>query len=216
MVDLLTMRFLIFSDIHADTAALQKLMDTEADYYFAAGDLVNWAKGFEKVGPVLQARADHVYVIPGNHESESDIARFCDQYGFHDFHGKTMEVDGYTIAGLGYSNPTPFNTPGEYTEAELAERLSPFRGLSPLVMVCHCPPFGTRLDRAGQNQHFGSKSVRDFIEQAQPDYFFCGHIHEAAGASEQLGTTRAVNVGKKGYWFELSGPSPPPGVRPSP
>jgi len=210
------MRFLIFSDIHADIAALQKLMDTEADYYFAAGDLVNWARGFEKVGPVLQSRAGQMYVIPGNHESHSDIARFCERYGFHDFHGQTMQVDGYTIAGLGYSNPTPFNTPGEYTETELAERLSPFAGLSLLVMVCHCPPFGTKLDRARENQHFGSKSIRDFIDRTQPEYFFCGHIHEAAGASDQLGATRAFNVGKKGYWFELRSPSLRPELRAAP
>src|SRR5712671_1962331 len=120
------MRLLIFSDIHSDAAALGKLMETEADYYFAAGDLVNWARGFEKVGPVLQRRGDRMYVIPGNHESESDIARLCDDYGFHDFHGKTMRVNGHIIGGLGYSNPTPFDTPGEYTEVELAERLARF------------------------------------------------------------------------------------------
>lgn len=197
------MRLLIFSDIHGDTGALQKLMDTEADYYFAAGDLVNWARGFEKVGPVMQPRADRVYVIPGNHESEPDIERFCGKYGFHNFHGQTMKLGAHTIGGLGYSNPTPFNTPGEYTEEQLAERLAPFSGVSPLVMVCHCPPLGTKLDRAGAKQHFGSKSVREFIERNQPEYFFCGHIHEAAGASEQLGATRAFNVGKKGYLLEL-------------
>ena len=210
------MRFLIFSDIHSDIAALEKLMNTDADYYFAAGDLVNWARGFEKVGPVLQARADRVYVIPGNHESQVDIARFCEEYGLHDFHAQTIEVDGYTIAGLGYSNPTPFNTPGEYTEAELAERLSPFAGLSPLIMVCHCPPLGTKLDDAGGNRHFGSQSVRDFIERNQPEYFFCGHIHEAAGASARIGPTKAFNVGKKGYWFELTSPARLPELRPTP
>jgi uncharacterized protein len=197
------MRLLIFSDIHGDTAALEKLMNTEADYYFAAGDLVNWGRGFEKVGPVMQPRADRVYVIPGNHESESDVETFCGQYGFHNFHGQTLKIDGRTIGGLGYSNPTPFDTPGEYTEEELAERLAAFAGVKPLVMVCHCPPLGTRLDRAGEKQHFGSKPVREFIEREQPEYFFCGHIHEAAGASEQVGATRAFNVGKKGYLLEL-------------
>src|SRR6266496_4414364 len=128
------MRLSIFSDIHADTAALKKLMDTEADYYFAAGDLVNFARGFEKVGPVLQPRADRVYVIPGNHESDSDIAGFCRRYGLHDFHCQTMNLKGTTIAGLGYSNRTPFNTPGEYTEEELGKRLSAFDGLSPLML----------------------------------------------------------------------------------
>jgi predicted phosphodiesterase len=36
------MKLLIFSDIHAGHRALEKLMETDADLYFAAGDLVNW------------------------------------------------------------------------------------------------------------------------------------------------------------------------------
>jgi Icc-related predicted phosphoesterase len=45
--------------------------------------------------------------------------------------------------------------------------------------------------------------VRDFIEQRQPTHFFCGHIHEAEGKVVQMGATRAMNVGKKGYLLEL-------------
>lgn len=197
------MRLLIFSDIHSDTAALSKLMDIEADYYFAAGDMVNWGRGLEKIGPVLQRRADRMYVIPGNHESERDIATLCERFSLHDFHGQSMQLGGYTIGGLGYSSPTPFNTPGEFSEPEMAERLSRFEGASPLVMVCHCPPLETKLDDAGAGKHFGSRSVREFIERTQPEYFFCGHIHEAAGNWDQLGKTRAHNVGKKGFLLEL-------------
>ncbi len=196
------MRILVFSDIHNDTAALSKLMEREADLYFAAGDLVNWAKGFEKVGPILQQRADRVYVIPGNHESEADIARFCATYRLHDFQGQIMQVGAYTLAGLGYSNPTPFNTPGEMSEQELASRLAAFTGLPRLVAICHCPPLGSALDRSG-TQHFGSTAVREFIEREQPEYFFCGHIHEAGGVTDRIGRTQAVNVGKKGYLLEL-------------
>ena len=197
------MKLLIFSDIHGDLTALQKLLQTDADYYFAAGDLVNWARGFEKVGPVLQQRADRMYVIPGNHESESDIARLCEQYGLHNFHGQTVTANGHTIAGLGYSNPTPFNTPGEYTEDELAQRLAHFNNREPLVLVCHCPPHNTALDEAARGMHFGSTAVREFIEREQPLHFFCGHIHEAAGRSGHLGRSHGVNVGKKGYLLEL-------------
>ena len=42
-----SMKLLIFSDIHCDLKALERLMATEADYYFAAGDLVNWGRGLE-------------------------------------------------------------------------------------------------------------------------------------------------------------------------
>lgn len=110
------------------------------------------------------------------------------------------------IAGFGYSNPTPFDTPGEYSEAELEERLSSFAGMQPLVLICHCPPKGTPLDRAGEGLHFGSGAVRRFIEQHQPERFFCGHIHEAEGVEARIGSTVGVNVGKKGYLLDLRSP----------
>ena len=112
------MKLLIFSDIHGDKAALEKLMAMEADYYFADGDLANWGRGLDQLGPILSKRAERMYVLPGNHESEDDGVRFSEQYGFHNFHGQSIDVAGFKLAGLEYSNPTPFNTPGEYTEEE--------------------------------------------------------------------------------------------------
>ena len=204
------MKLLIFSDIHGDKAALEKLMAIEADYYFAAGDLANFGRGLDALGPILQKRADRMYVIPGNHESASDIADFCREYGFHDFHGKTIEIAKRTVAGLGYSNPTPFNTPGEYSEEELAARLAKFSSMNPRILIVHAPPKDTKLDcagldRAGEGRHFGSTAVRDFIEQHQPEYFYCGHIHEAAGQEDTLGKSRGWNVGKRGQVLDLEG-----------
>ena len=43
-------------------------------------------------------------------------------------------------AGLGYSNITPFNTPGEYSEEEIAAALAAFDGIKPLYLVVHFPP----------------------------------------------------------------------------
>ena len=197
-------KLLIFSDIHGDKAALEKLMATEADYYFAAGDLANFGRGLDAMGPIMQRRAERMYVLPGNHESEADIARFCREFGFHDFHGRTMEIAGHNIAGLGYSNPTPFDTPGEYSEQELRERLNKFSGLDPLVLICHTPPKGSTLDRVGEGKHFGSDAIREFIEREQPLYFFCGHIHEAAGHEDMIGRTEGWNVGKRGHLLELT------------
>lgn len=199
------MKALIFSDIHNDLRALTRLMAIPADYYFLAGDLVTWARGLDACGPILRPKAAQVYALPGNHESAEQIASFCARFGLNDFHGKTMEIDGCHVAGLGYSNLTPFNTPGEYTEAQIAERLEPWRGLNPLVLICHCPPLGTQLDRIRDGLHAGSQAVRDFVETEQPLYFFCGHIHEAEGVEVQIGRTKAVNVGKQGYLLDFAG-----------
>ena len=197
------MRLLIFSDIHGDAKALERLVAADADLYFAAGDLATWSKGLDKLGPLMEPKADRCYVLPGNHESESDIDQFCDKWGFHAFHGCSIQVGEWTVAGLGYSSPTPFNTPGEYSEDELAARLQPFAGIGKLVLICHCPPLNTALDEIRKGLHAGSRSVREFIEANQPAHFFCGHIHEAEGVVIQMGRTHGVNVGKRGFLLEL-------------
>jgi len=196
-------RALIFSDIHSDKSALEKLMQTDADVYFAAGDLVNWGRGINKMGEIMQSRAGQVYVLPGNHESAADVERFCGEFGFHNFHAGTAEIAGVRFAGLGYSTVTPFDTPGEYSEQEIAAHLVKFVDWKPQVLICHSPPLDTALDRIKEGLHAGSRSVREFIEQQQPAYFFCGHIHEAAGVTIQMGATRAMNVGKAGYLLEF-------------
>jgi len=132
-----------------------------------------------------------------------DIARMCERHGLQNFHERSIRCGRWHVAGLGYSGTTPFNTPGEYTEAALAERLERFAALDPLVLVCHAPPYGTALDRIRPGLHGGSTAVRDFLARVEPEYFFCGHIHEAEGVAIELGKTRAWNVGKQGYLLEL-------------
>ena len=198
------MKLLVFSDIHSDLRALSRLMAIEADYYFCAGDLVNFGRYLDAVGEIMKPRAEKMYVIPGNHESPGQITEFCEKFGFHDFHGKQVEIDGLQVVGLGCSNITPFETPGEYTEEQLAEKLGSFGTLrKPAIAILHCPPFRTPLDRITNLRHAGSRAVREFIEREQPRYFFCGHIHEAAGVTETLGTSSAMNVGKRGFVLDL-------------
>lgn len=198
-----SLKLLLFSDIHTDWKTLERLLAVEADYYIAAGDQVTWAKGIDKCGEILRQRGEKVWVLPGNHESAQQIADMCQRFGLNDFHEQHMQVGRWHVAGLGYSNPTPFHTPGEYSEEVLAEKLAPFAALEPLVLVCHAPPYDTALDEIRPRLHAGSKSVRDFIDRYQPAWFFCGHIHEAEGVEVEIGRTRARNVGKQGYLLEL-------------
>jgi Icc-related predicted phosphoesterase len=196
-------KILLFSDIHSDTRALEKLMATEADLYICAGDLVNWGRQLDAMGEILKQRAGRVYLIPGNHETERQIADLCDRFGLHNLHGAQVRVGEFHLVGLGYSNPTPFDTPGEYSEEELEQKLHAFDGLKPMIAVCHAPPYGAMLDRITNLRHAGSKAVREFLRREQPRFFFCGHIHEAAGAQDKLGETSAMNLGKKGYLLDL-------------
>jgi len=197
------LKLLIFSDIHNDWKALERLLAMEADYYIAAGDQVTWSKGIERCGEILRQRGDKVYVLPGNHESAEQVEGMCARFGLHNFHERHFQVGKWHAAGLGYSNPTPFSTPGEYSEPQMEARLARFADLKPLVLVCHAPPHGTDLDCIRPGLHAGSRAIRAFIEAYQPVYFFCGHIHEAEGRHARLGGTLGRNVGKAGYLLEL-------------
>ena len=54
--------------------------------YFAGGDLVTFQRGLDEMGEIMKPRASHMFVIPGNHETEGDIAALCSKFGFTNFH----------------------------------------------------------------------------------------------------------------------------------
>jgi Icc-related predicted phosphoesterase len=200
-------KILIFSDIHSSQRALSKILAQPADLYIDAGDLVSFQKGLGEVGETLKPLGERLWVLPGNHETHDDTRALCDRHGFVDFHRQVRTPASATgpthWAGLGYSNITPFGTPGEYTEEEIAQALVRFELHQPLYLVAHCPPYGTRLDEFAPGRHAGSTALREWVERVQPLYLFCGHIHETAGLSDTVGATKCINVGKQGLLFEI-------------
>jgi uncharacterized protein len=201
------MKILIFSDIHGNIRALERILAQPADLFIDAGDLATFSKGLERCAEVLKPLGERLWVLPGNHETHDATHAICKRFGFVDFHRqvRTLESSSGKIqwAGLGYSNITPFDTPGEYSEEEIANALAPFEGIEPLYLVVHCPPFNTKLDQYAPGKHAGSSAVRAWVERAQPPYLFCGHIHETAGMHDSLGATKCINVGKQGYMIEI-------------
>jgi uncharacterized protein len=200
-------KIVIFSDVHGDLRALDRVLAQPADLYICAGDLATFGKGLERCGEVLAPLRDKLWVLPGNHESHEATKAFCERHGFVDFHRQIRKLESAkgrtTWAGLGYSNITPFHTPGEYSEEEIAEALKAFEGINDLYLVAHCPPRDTRIDEFAPGKHAGSAALRAWMAQANPAYIFCGHIHESAGLSETVGATEVVNVGKYGYTIEV-------------
>ncbi len=197
------MKILIFSDIHGDTRALDRLLAQPADLYISAGDLSVFGRNLERCGERLREARAPVWVLPGNHETEQENQVFCGRHGLVDFHRQKRRLGQTQWAGLGYSKPTPYDTPGEYSEEEIAGALKEFEGLRPLYLVVHFPPWGCTLDEVAKDRHAGSRVLRDWVERHQPAYLFCGHIHESAGRSDTIGQTRCFNVGKSGYQLEI-------------
>ena len=197
------MKVMIFSDIHGDLRALERALAQPADIYISAGDLSTFGKGMERCGALLAPLGERAWILPGNHESHADTQTFCREFGLVDFHRQVRKVGTTVWAGLGYSNITPFNTPGEYSEEEIAQALSEFDSLKQFYLAVHVPPFGTLLDEYAPGKHGGSPALREWVEWHQPLGLYCGHIHETAGMSDRVRATPCFNVGKAGKIVEV-------------
>lgn len=112
-----------------------------------------------------------------------------------------------TLASLGNTNPTPWDTPREYAEEELTHQIGEMLALADpdasLVFNFHCPPKGSGLDTAarldadlkpvvtgGRMEEIaaGSSAVLAAIERYRPVVGLHGHIHESAGVWRHRGT----------------------------
>jgi uncharacterized protein len=125
--------------------------------------------------------------------------------------GKLMDLDGFSLVSMGWTNPTPWNTYREAPEAELAAKIEVLAGLVPdmgrAIFNFHAPPYGTGLDEApalddtlrpmhggAVMKPVGSTAVRDAILKHQPMLSVHGHIHESR-AIKRMGRTMAINPG---------------------
>ena len=180
--------------------AIERLGPTlrEADYALLIGDLTYFGDppdAFRVVDAVRQF-CPHVLAVTGNLDMPTVIDAFRDA-GIS-LHGEGRRFGSLGIFGCGGSNVTPMDTPTELTEEELREVLeagheavadAPRR-----LMVCHTPPYDTRLDRLVNGTPVGSPAVRRFIETHRPDVAVVGHIHEGRGI-DRVGDTVVVNPG---------------------
>src|SRR5215469_10216866 len=125
--------------------------------------------------------------------------------------GKLLDLDGFSLVSMGWTNPTPWDTYREAPEAELAAKIEAVAGLVPdmgrAIFNFHAPPYGTGLDEApaldeelrpmhggAVMKPVGSTAVRDAILKHQPLLSVHGHIHESR-AIKKMKRTLAINPG---------------------
>jgi len=126
--------------------------------------------------------------------------------------------DDHVMVSLPYVNPTPWHTPREAPEDDLAAMID--RGVAGItdfgnvVFNFHAPPINSTLDtcpmldgstdppsqivRGGQPVLYGagSTAVRAAVERYQPLLGLHGHIHESQAVA-RLGRTLCVNPGSE-------------------
>jgi Icc-related predicted phosphoesterase len=135
----------------------------------------------------------------------------------------------HQLLSIGFSSPTPWNTPREMPEEEFLDRISDLLGAArdprKTVVMAHVPPYDSGLDTAPLlspslrptvsagdvlRGPVGSTGVRKAIEKFQPLLGVHGHIHESGG-ERRIGQTLCVNAGSeanhgvlRGYLIDVS------------
>jgi len=124
---------------------------------------------------------------------------------------KVIDIGGFYLVSMGWTNPTPWNTFREAPEDVLTTKIdavvSSIPDMSRAVFNFHAPPYGTGLDEApaldanmrpihggAVMKPVGSTAVRAAILKYQPPLSLHGHIHESKGV-RKLGQTLAMNPG---------------------
>jgi len=177
------MKFLVFSDLHQEEAALEKLRGAADgfDYVLSCGDNSRSVSFLEEV----IGSFPRFYFIPGNWEGEKENEFIAGNKNSVNERRVELE-DGLNLVGFGYSNITPFGTYGELSEEEIYERMNKLEIDNNTVLLLHCPPKG-HFDSA-RGKHAGSSSVLRIIEEKKPLVVFFGHIHEEEGMGRIEGT----------------------------
>jgi len=183
------MRLLALADLHGRNARIKELMAATApfDAMLLAGDITNFGPA-ESVIEIFEMVGCPIYAVPGNCDPP-EVVSVLDRNHIN-MDGRVEKLAGFTLVGLGGSNRTPYDTPLEFSEEQLLQRLvETTMGLPrPSLLLSHVPPHGI-LDRTRFFTNGGSSVVRDFMPFF--DLIVCGHIHEARGIHE--GQPKVIN-----------------------
>jgi Icc-related predicted phosphoesterase len=161
------------------------------------------------------------YLCGGNDDTDEILTALDEADGRHVVNCENRVVpidDHHVMATVGYSTPTPWDTPRERTDEEIGELitrlLAEVEDHARAVFNFHCPPLDSSLDtcmkldasvwpptpimESGQPVYYGggSASVRRALEEYQPALGLHGHIHEARGHT-RYGRTPAFNPGSE-------------------
>jgi hypothetical protein len=198
------MYWIVVGDVHESTGQFERIPGIAgAEALILSGDLTNRG-GPAQADRVLSAaqRANpRVLAQVGNMDVPALTAHFA-ALGLNIHREARLLAPGLALMGVGYSTRTPFDTPSEAGEDEialwLAEAHAKAQALAGtegrVLAVIHNPPHDTALDLLAGGMHVGSKAVRAFLDAAQPDVCVCGHIHEAKGEI-MLGRSHVLNPG---------------------
>jgi Icc-related predicted phosphoesterase len=190
--------------LHGDSklakALSRKAQKEKVDLVVLCGDITGWEETKNVIG-AFRSKNQKVLLLPGNWDSFATTDFLAEVYGVRNIHGYSVKYENISFFGAGGAEGPG---PGRVSEKELMDTLkkahSHLKGIEKKIMITHQHPSGSLSEFSGVE---GSKSISKAIKEFKPDILIHGHIHEAEGADEKIGSTRVINVGRKGKIIEI-------------
>ncbi len=208
------MKIVVIGDIHGKLNLTDAVKDAlkDADLLFLNGDLTDFG-GADALHTVLDgiksATGVPINAVPGNCDNP-DLLLELERAGMNMHRRGMVLLDGTGMMSVGGSNKTPFGTPTEFEEEDIAQFLEdayrPVSECESIILFSHFPPRDTDADKIKSGAHVGSATLREFImEHPSIRLVVCGHIHEAMGIGDIRGIP-VVNhgMGAEGHYVEIN------------
>ncbi len=194
------MKLLLFSDLHCDVEAAQRLVELarEVDVVIGAGDFANRHQGLSDTLDILAAIEKPAVLVPGNGETTDELRDAAKVWASATvLHGDGCEIQGQAFWGVGGGIPvTPFGSWSFDFPEDQAEQL--LAGCPQhAVLVVHSPPLDT-VDHDASGRVRGSEAIRRTVLAKQPKLVVCGHIHSDWGKRFTLDQSLIINAGPTG------------------
>ncbi len=152
-----------------------------------------------------------IFMAPGNDDIPETDEVLNDSKYVVNADNRKVDVKGYEMITLSWSNPTPWDTPRECSEEEMEKKIeklvSQITDMENAIFNFHAPPHGTVLDECAklsenlvpsteESVSAGSTAVLNAIKKYQPLLGLHGHIHESR-AVQKIGRTTCINPGSE-------------------
>lgn len=198
------MKVLVFVDTHGNKAALERIVRQaeKVDLLICCGDISDWGQNLKNIFSILSKAKKPLLIVPGNHEMEEELEKVCSSFNYIVYlHQKSYELNNYIFFGYGGGGFALTDPKFEKITKKFKKTL---KKNSKVILITHAPPYHTKVDLLNHLGHRGCKSIRRFIEEIQPAFHFCGHLHENNAKRDKVKNTFIVNPGPEGKIINLN------------
>ncbi|MCD4771191.1 metallophosphoesterase [archaeon] len=193
------LKILAAGDIHGDFDIAKKLSKKgkkgKVDLVVLAGDIYGYSGEGEGILSPFKEAGQKVVFVPGNLDFDKNL---------EDLGRVGKNIDNYYVSygGIGIVGIGSPNWKLSLNEEDLKSIKRNFSRMrnKKKILVSHLHAEGTKAEFSGVP---GEKVLREAVEEFKPDLLIAAHIHEGEGIEDKIGTTRVIQVGKKGKILEI-------------